>query len=89
MSVDCVVFGYDTSSKSWNDLLIPRYLTLKDYEDVVADDDVLVVECLSKSETLDKFTMNEVQDLYKLIWIDFNNRNFRRMLIHKKNTLFL
>ncbi|WP_245935432.1 hypothetical protein [Winogradskyella arenosi] len=48
--------------------MIPRYLTLKDYEDVVADDDdVLVVECLSKSETLDKFTMNEVQDLYKLI----------------------
>ncbi|WP_139957851.1 NUDIX hydrolase [Flavicella sediminum] len=59
-----------------------KKIILEAYED-------LKLKCLTEPiifELLpDKFTINEVQDLYKSILnVEIDNRNFRRKLIHKK-----
>ncbi|RMA64343.1 NUDIX hydrolase [Ulvibacter antarcticus] len=59
-----------------------RKIILEAYED-------LKVKCLSEPVIFkllpDKFTINEVQELYQsILGVDFDNRNFRRKLIKKK-----
>jgi len=41
ISVDCVVFGYDTKAKSLNVLLIKRYLEAQNKAEVLVDDHVI------------------------------------------------
>ena len=62
-------------------------IILEAYED-------LKVKCLSEPVIFkllpDKFTINEVQDLYQsILGIDIDNRNFRRKLINKKYIIAL
>ncbi|AUC76571.1 NUDIX hydrolase [Olleya sp. Bg11-27] len=64
-----------------------KKIILEAYED-------LKVKCLSEPIIFkllpDKFTINEVQDLYQSILnIDIDNRNFRRKLINKKYIIAL
>jgi len=63
LSVDCVVFGYDTSTKSLNVLLIKRYLTSKDGEEVLVDDYVLTGYHVHKAETLDDTATRVLKEL--------------------------
>ena len=62
-------------------------IILEAYED-------LKVKCLSEPIIFkllpDKFTINEVQDLYQsILGIEIDNRNFRRKLINKKYIIAL
>ncbi|WP_299099935.1 NUDIX domain-containing protein [uncultured Winogradskyella sp.] len=64
-----------------------KNIILEAYED-------LKVKCLSEPIIFkllpDKFTINEVQDLYQsILGIDIDNRNFRRKLINKKYIIAL
>ncbi|RPD97956.1 NUDIX domain-containing protein [Aureibaculum marinum] len=54
ISVDCVVFGFDTTTKSLNVLLINRYLESKDSNDILVDDYVLTGYHVYEDETLDE-----------------------------------
>ena len=53
LSVDCVVFGYDTDTKSLNVLLIKRYLESKSGDEELVDDYVLTGYHVFENETLD------------------------------------
>ncbi|WP_458626554.1 NUDIX hydrolase [Winogradskyella sp. PC D3.3] len=63
LSVDCVVFGYDTSSKSLNVLLIKRYLESKDTKEVLVDDYVLTGYHVYEDETLDESASRVLKEL--------------------------
>ena len=61
ISVDCVVFGYDTTTKSLNVLLIKRYLKSK--EKVLVDDYVLTGYHIYDHETLDESASRVLKEL--------------------------
>lgn len=61
ISVDCVVFGFDTITKSLNVLLIKRYLE-KDKE-VLVDDYVLTGYHVYENETLDQTATRVLEEL--------------------------
>ena len=61
LSVDCVVFGYDTDTKSLNVLLIKRYLESKD--EVLVDDYVLTGYHVYENETLDDSATRVLEEL--------------------------
>lgn len=59
ISVDCVIFGFDNTTKSLNVLLIERYLKIKDSENPVVNDYVLRGFHTLQNETIDE-TANRV-----------------------------
>lgn len=61
ISVDCVVFGYDISTKSLNVLLINRYLESKG--EVLVDDYVLTGYHVYTHETLDETATRVLKEL--------------------------
>ena len=63
LSVDCVVFGYDTNTKSLNVLLIKRYLKSKFTSEVLVDDYVLTGYHVLKTETLDDTATRVLKEL--------------------------
>ncbi|WP_179347679.1 NUDIX hydrolase [Winogradskyella pacifica] len=63
LSVDCVVFGYDTNTKSLNVLLIKRYLESETTKDVLVDDYVLTGYHVYDDETLDESATRVLKEL--------------------------
>jgi hypothetical protein len=63
LSVDCVVFGYDTDTKSLNVLLIKRYLESKSGDEVLVDDYVLTGYHVFENETLDDSASRVLEEL--------------------------
>ncbi|WP_339661747.1 NUDIX domain-containing protein [uncultured Polaribacter sp.] len=63
LSVDCVIFGYDTDTKSLNVLLIKRYLESKSADQVLVDDYVLTGYHVYESETLDAAAARVLKEL--------------------------
>ncbi|GAA3517067.1 NUDIX domain-containing protein [Aquimarina addita] len=63
ISVDCVVFGYDTLTKSLNVLLIKRYLESKTEADILVDDYVLTGYHVCENETLDDAATRVLKEL--------------------------
>ncbi|MGJ8759293.1 MULTISPECIES: NUDIX domain-containing protein [unclassified Polaribacter] len=63
ISVDCVVFGYDTDTKSLNVLLIKRYLESKSENKVLVDDYVLTGYHVYEDETLDDSASRVLKEL--------------------------
>lgn len=61
ISVDCVVFGYNTNAKSLNVLLMKRHLQVK--ETVLVDDYVLTGYHVCKNETLDDTATRVLKEL--------------------------
>lgn len=63
ISVDCVVFGYDTNTKSLNVLLIKRYLESKSTAEVLVDDYVLTGYHIYENENLDESASRVLKEL--------------------------
>ena len=63
ISVDCVVFGYDTKAKSLNVLLIRRYLESQDKKEVLVDDHVITGYHMYEDETLDETATRALKEL--------------------------
>ena len=63
LSVDCVVFGYDTDTKSLNVLLIKRYLESKKEDEILVDDYVLTGYHVFENETLDESASRVLKEL--------------------------
>ena len=63
ISVDCVVFGYDTKTKSLNLLLINRYLESVNNHKVLVDDYVLTGYHIYEHETLDDSATRVLKEL--------------------------
>lgn len=63
ISVDCVIFGYDTNTKSLNLLLIKRYLKSKKAQKVLVDDYVLTGLHVYEHETLDESASRVLKEL--------------------------
>ena len=63
ISVDCVVFGYDTEAKSLNVLLIKRYLESQDKTSVLVDDHVITGYHMYEQETLDDTATRVLKEL--------------------------
>ena len=63
LSVDCVVFGYDTNTKSLNVLLIKRFLKSKFTSEVLVNDYVLTGYHVLKTETLDDTATRVLKEL--------------------------
>ncbi|ADY30697.1 MULTISPECIES: NUDIX hydrolase [Cellulophaga] len=61
ISVDCVVFGFDTITKSLNVLLIKRYLEKN--KEVLVDDYVLTGYHVYENETLDQTATRVLEEL--------------------------
>lgn len=75
LSVDCVVFGYDTDSKSLNVLLIKRYLESKSGDEVLVDDFVLTGYHVYENETLDNAASRVLKELTGLT--NLYNKQFK------------
>lgn len=63
ISVDCVVFGYNISSKSLNVLLIERKLTSKKTKELLVDDYRLTGYHIFENENLDHSASRVMKDL--------------------------
>ncbi|NIJ46416.1 hypothetical protein FHR24_002903 [Wenyingzhuangia heitensis] len=63
ISVDCVVFGYDTNTKSLNLLLIKRYLESETDHKVLVDDYVLTGYHIYEHEKLDDAATRVLKEL--------------------------
>lgn len=63
LSVDCVVFGYDTNTKSLNVLLIKRYLETDTTKEILVDDYVLTGYHVYEDETLDESATRVLKEL--------------------------
>lgn len=63
ISVDCVVFGYDTKAKSLNVLLIRRHLESRDKTEVLVDDYVITGYHMYEHETLDETASRTLKEL--------------------------
>ena len=63
ISVDCVVFGYDKTTKSLNVLLIKRYLESSESKEVLVDDYVLTGYLIYETETLDECATRVLKEL--------------------------
>lgn len=92
ISVDCVVFGYDTSTKSLNVLLIKRYLADPVSHAVLVDDYVLTGYHVYKTETLDDTATRVLKELtgltgqYKKQFKAFGNPD---RLTHPKDLIWI
>ncbi|MCK0156801.1 NUDIX hydrolase [Cellulophaga sp. F20128] len=63
LSVDCVVFGYDTTTKSLNVLVMKRYLESDTGGEVLVDDYVLTGYHVYEKETLDASATRVLKEL--------------------------
>lgn len=63
ISVDCVVFGFDTNTKSLNILLLKRYLETATGSEVLVDDYVLTGYHVYENETLDESATRVLKEL--------------------------
>lgn len=63
ISVDCVVFGFDTTSKSLNVLLLKRYLEAKESGQIVVNDNVLTGYHALENETIDDTATRVLREL--------------------------
>ncbi|MDW5289771.1 NrtR DNA-binding winged helix domain-containing protein [Formosa sp. PL04] len=63
VSVDCVVFGYNTIEKTLNVLLIKRYLELGIDPKIIVDDYVLTGYHVNNNETLDDTATRALKEL--------------------------
>ncbi|WP_159022911.1 NUDIX domain-containing protein [Formosa sp. L2A11] len=92
VSVDCVVFGYNTIEKNLNVLLIKRYLESEVGSEVIVDDYVLTGYHVNENETLDDTAtraLNELtglSGLYKKQFKAFGNPD---RLLNKKDLLWI
>ncbi|PQJ72848.1 NUDIX hydrolase [Polaribacter butkevichii] len=92
LSVDCVVFGYDTETKSLNVLLIKRYLESASKDKVLVDDYVLTGYHVFENEALDDAASRVLKELtgltnlYKKQFKAFGNPN---RLMGKKDLLWI
>lgn len=92
ISVDCVVFGYDTNTKSLNLLLIKRYLESEKGKSVLVDDYVLTGYHIYEHETLDDSATRVLKELtgltnqYKKQFKAFGNPN---RLMNEKDVLWI
>lgn len=92
LSVDCVVFGYDTNTKSLNVLLIRRYLESKAGDKVLVDDYVLTGYHVYENETLDQSASRVLKELtgltniYKKQFKAFGDPN---RLMNEKDVLWI
>lgn len=81
LSVDCVVFGFDFTTKSLNVLLTQRYLTSKDGQKPLVDDYVLTGYHVLENEDLDESAarvlkeLTGLDNLYKKQFKVFGNPN--------------
>ena len=91
ISVDCVVFGYDTSTKSLNLLLIKRYLESEATKEILVDDYVLTGYHVYEDETLDDSATRVLKELtgltdqYKKQFKAFGNPD---RLMNKKDLIW-
>ncbi|MCL7762751.1 NUDIX domain-containing protein [Polaribacter sp. Z014] len=92
LSVDCVIFGYDTNTKSLNVLLIKRYLKAKSSNEVLVDDYVLTGYHVYENETLDESASRVLKELtgltnlYKKQFKAFGDPN---RLMNEKDILWI
>lgn len=92
LSVDCVVFGYDTNTKSLNVLLIKRYLESKTSKEILVDDYVLTGYHVYENETLDESASRVLKELtgltniYKKQFKAFGDPN---RLMNEKDVLWI
>lgn len=92
ISVDCVVFGYDTKTKTLNVLLVNRYLKCKDTNNILVDDYVLTGYHAYEHETLDETASRILKELtgltglYKKQFKAFGNPD---RLLHEKDLLWI
>ncbi|MES2239115.1 MAG: NUDIX hydrolase [Bacteroidota bacterium] len=91
ISVDCVIFGFDNSTKSLNVLLIERFLKQQDAQDAVVNDYVLKGFHTYENETVDQ-TANRVlkgltglDNLYKKQFKVFGDPN---RLMNEKDVIW-
>ncbi|MFB9056742.1 NUDIX hydrolase [Mariniflexile ostreae] len=63
ISVDCVVFGYDITTKSLNVLLIKRFLESENKKEILVDDYVLTGYHVLNKETLDDTASRVLKEL--------------------------
>ena len=91
ISVDCVIFGFDNTTKSLNVLLIERFLKLEDSETPVVNDYVLKGFHTYENETIDE-TANRVlkeltglDNLYKKQFKIFGDPN---RLMNEKDVIW-
>lgn len=63
ISVDCVVFGYDGTTKSLNVLLIKRYLESKETREILVNDYVLTGYHSLENETMDETATRILREL--------------------------
>lgn len=63
ISVDCVVFGYDGTTKSLNVLLIKRYLESKETREILVNDYVLTGYHSLENETMDETATRVLREL--------------------------
>lgn len=92
LSVDCVLFGYDTDTKSLNVLLIKRYLASKTDDKILVDDYVLTGYHVFENETLDESASRVLEELtgltniYKKQFKAFGDPN---RLMNEKDVLWI
>ncbi len=63
ISVDCVVFGFDVTTKSLNVLLIERYLKSTENDEVLVNDHVLTGYHTLETETIDDTASRVLKEL--------------------------
>ncbi|MHA7944761.1 NUDIX hydrolase [Formosa sp. 3Alg 14/1] len=63
ISVDCVVFGYNTTEKTLNVLLIKRYLESPAHSEILVNDYVLTGYHVNEDETLDETATRALKEL--------------------------
>ena len=92
ISVDCVVFGYNTTEKTLNVLLIKRYLESATDSKILVNDYVLTGYHVNEDETLDDTATRALKELtglsglYKKQFKAFGNPN---RLLDKKDQLWI
>jgi len=92
ISVDCVIFGYDTIKKSLNVLLIKRYLKSQKTDKILVNDFVLTGYHVYENETLDESATRVLKELtgltnlYKKQFKTFGNPD---RLLNKKDQVWI
>jgi len=92
ISVDCVVFGYDTDTKSLNVLLLNRYLKSATEDKVLVDDYVLTGYHVYESETLDESAsrvLEELTGLTKIYKKQFKSFGDPNRLMNEKDLIWI
>jgi 8-oxo-dGTP diphosphatase len=91
ISVDCVIFGFDITTKSLNVLLIPRFLESEQSHETLVNDYVLTGYHTLENETIDETAtrvlkeLTGLDNLYKKQFKVFGDPN---RLMHEKDIIW-